>query len=175
MKLLKNISGQMVQLFLGNRTISINPNDSVSYYDAVVENPNLADFNLPLILSYLEQNILTVVTQMPSYIKEGVVYAEVIVNFSPALPVVISQGSPIAFQNLTSIDLDFAIFSWSFSNADGPTSITYLNSTTSSSKDPVVRFDTIGKYSVTLTAYNSNTNKAGSLSKTSLISVIPVV
>jgi hypothetical protein len=172
MKLLKNISGQTVQLFIGDRTISLNSNDTIPYYDIVVENPSLPEFNFPLISSYLSQSILTIVSEMPSALNESVEYPEVIVNFSPALPVVISPGSSIAFQNLTSIDLTHAIFTWSFTNTEGATTITYLNATTSSSKDPVVRFDAIGRYSVTLTAYNSNTTKAGSLVKSSLISVI---
>jgi hypothetical protein len=174
MKLLKNVSGQMVQLFMGDKTISLSPNEALPYYDVVIENPALPDFNFPLISSYIAQNIITVVSDMPSAIKEGIKHPEVIVNFSPALPVVISQGTPIAFQNLTSIDLTHAIFTWSFSNSEGATNITYLNTTDSSSKDPIVRFDAVGRYSVSLTAYNSDTTKAGSLVKSSLISVISV-
>lgn len=172
MKLLKNISGQLIQLSTGNKTISLASNASIPYYEVVVENPGLVDFNLPLITSYLEQKILTVVTEMPTSIKIGVVSPEVIVNFSPAIPALINVNDSITFENFTSVDLNYAVFTWNFNNTVGLTDITYLNSTTSASKDPVVKFNTAGSYTVTLSILNSDTLKAGSLSKTGLISVI---
>lgn len=173
MKLLKNISGQLIQLYLGEKTVSLQPNDTVNYYDIVSENPKLSDYNLPLILSYLDQAILTVVSEMPiARTSEGIT-PDVIVNFSPAIPTEIQKNTSINFVNLTSIDLDSAIFTWNFSNETGATSIVYLQSTTNASQNPMVRFVTAGKYTVSLTAYDSNTGKTGSLMKSGLITVLP--
>jgi lysyl endopeptidase len=57
-------------------------------------------------------------------------------------------------------------WSWSFS----PATVTYLNSTTSASKNPQVSFNATGFYSVTLTATNAYGNN--SVTKTNYINVI---
>lgn len=157
---------------MGDRTISLQHNDTVNYYDIVSENPKTSDFNLPLIESYLNQSILTIVSDMPVARTSASVSPEVIVNFSPAIPIETNTASSIAFTNLTSVDLDSAIFTWVFSNTLGVTSVSYLQNTTNNSQNPIVRFLVAGKYTVSLTAYDSNTGKAGSLVKSGLITVL---
>lgn len=172
MKLIKNISGQTVQLFLGTNTVSLYPNDTVDYSAIVSENPLLADFNLPLITSYIDQNILAIVSEMTQVRPLGPVVPEVVVNFSPAIPISIALHDTITFTNLTSIDLTNALFAWTFQNTTGLTQIAYVNSTSAASKDPHVTFNAAGLYSVTLIALDLVTAKGGSLVKTALISVV---
>ena len=172
MKLLKNISGQLVQLYLGTNTVSLAPNETVEYYSVVVENPSLPDFNLSLVESYLTQNILTVVSEMPKAQILQQVLPEVVVNFSPAIPTTINANTQITFENLTSADLDTAIVTWTVMNSSGPTTIAFMDSTTSSSINPVVKFISPGLYNIGLNVLEPSTGKAGSLVKTGLISVI---
>ena len=171
MKVLKNLSNHVIQLYLGSSTVSIQANDTVDYSYIVIEDPSNPNYNLPLILSYINQNILTIVSEVPIARPPGIVYSEVIVNFSPALTQNIKVNASIQFTNLTSIDLTNASFVWTFTNTTGTTSINYLNSTTANSKDPLVSFLTAGSYTINLTATNIITNKIGTLTKTNLIVV----
>lgn len=85
-----------------------------------------------------------------------------VANFNASATNVV-VGNTVSFADLsTNIPTSW---SWSFS----PSTITYLNSTTSTSQNPQVSFNTAGTYSVTLIA--SNSSGSDTMTKASYISV----
>ena len=180
MKLLKNISGQTVQLYLGTATLSLEPNATIEYTSVVISNPHDANFNLPLIESYQNQNILTTISEMPLARTKITELPKVIVNFSPAIPATISYNSNVQFINLTSVGLDNVQWTWTFVKpADISATVTFpevleggLNINGPNVKDPLVLFSVTGVYDVTLTAIDTTTGRSGTLTKTGLVTVV---
>ncbi|MEL7340166.1 MAG: PKD domain-containing protein, partial [Bacteroidota bacterium] len=80
-----------------------------------------------------------------------------------ATPLTTCPGVEINFSDLSSSAP--SAWAWSFS----PNNVTYLSGTTDSSQNPVVSFNTVGNYSVTLITSNGNGNDT--LTKTNFITI----
>lgn len=98
--------------------------------------------------------------------------ASVNVNvISPAVPVAAFTATPLITstgQNVTFTDTSLNLpssWNWSFN----PSTVTFVNSTTAASQNPVVQFNAPGVYDVTLSA--SNASGSNALTKTAYITV----
>ena len=172
-QLLKNISGQTISLNLGNVVLTIKDGDFIDYDTYVITNANSSQYNMGTIQSYLDNNILTLVSPMasaPTVITTTPSYF--IVNFSPCVLTSIVPGTIIAFNNYTNVPFIDTNFIWTIKNKDGSTaaSATFVDSTTNTSAQPHVLFSAPGIFSVELSATQISTSLTSSFTATNIIS-----
>ena len=172
-QLLKNISGQTISLNLGNVVLTIKDGDFIDYDTYVITNANSSQYNIGTIQSYLDNNILTLVSPMasaPTVITTTPSYF--IVNFSPCVLTSIVPGTIIAFNNYTNVPFIDTNFIWTIKNKDGSTaaSATFVDSTTNTSAQPHVLFSAPGIFSVELSATQISTSLTSSFTATNIIS-----
>ena len=111
MKLLKNTSGQTIALNLDNSILHIAAGDTVDYNTYVSHSTSANTYNLDTIQNYIDNGILTVVTNMPVPTTSNIsqVNQYIIVNFAPAVYTQLIAGPgdhSVKFTNLTNSTTD---------------------------------------------------------------------
>ena len=169
-----NISGQTVELYIGGTSvIMLEIGQAVNYQDYAVFSTASPNYNLNILQDYVDAGIITITAPISAGSSAPSLTApSIIVNFSPAVPSSFTGSATILFTNLTSIDYSSAQFTWVITDASGTVYNNFTSGGNSHSINPIVLFNTIGVYSVTLNAVEAATSRSGSLSRTSLITIV---
>lgn len=175
MKYIANTSGQLIHLFIGTETITLDARQMVNYYDIVNEDSSSQLYNVPTIQKYIDSGQIVVVSPMKKAPPTEIEIPEVIANFYPYLPLTISQAdTPITIENLTTA-IENPEWSWGIlkngSAAIVNTDIMYMNGTTDGSENPEIKFLAAGNYTLSLSATDTDTGKIGYQIRSEIITV----